>query len=234
MGDGGSGSWTKWKHLSAANLSRSATHRLARQLMGVEMLVGDEDKGVPDPPDIPVEESTEPRIGYRSWDVYECEGDYRLQSPIRGTEWTGPILRADGKPCTYDPHDPRWQGRDDHCHGIYAHDEPEWSDFDYSPMQAAIASNWMMTFKYNNHGAGIVQGGPETEPQWEPTKIKAMGRVELTGRVVVHEDGYRAEAARIAHLVLSPRGLQHDGMTDILAEKYQCDVSFDPTTLEES
>lgn len=118
-----------------------------------------------------------------------------LASPTQGTKWTSPILRADGEPCSYDPHDYRWTDREDHCHGIYAHDSPEWSDF------------------------------------YSSGSVRAMGRVELTGKIVVHEKGYRAEAARITRLVLNPCALDKEGVAGGLADRYACDVSFDPTHL---
>lgn len=180
----------------------------------------------PDPPELPVERSETPIIGYRSWDVSrrepggwdgwrgqwvtidlsgnrqvigesepepkpEPEGPYRLWSPVQGTEWTGPILRADGKPCPYDPHAYEWQRREDHCHGIYAHDEPTWGDYH--------------------------QG-------------RAIGRLEATGTVVIHEHGFRAEAVRITQLVLAPNLIGTEAKRDI-ERIYGCDVTHNPEEL---
>lgn len=179
----------------------------------------------PDPPELPVEKSATPIVGYRSWvvsrerpaspwrmsgalvigtagqpfPVWDPEpepeekdsGPYRLWSPIQYTEWTGPILRADGKPCPYNPHDPTWRGREDHCHGIYAHDAPEWRDY---------------------HSG------------------RAIGRLEATGTVVVHERGFRAEAVRITQLVLAPDMIGTEAKED-LERIYGCDVTYNPEEL---
>ena len=61
----------------------------------------------------------------------------------------------------------------------------------------------------------------------------AMGRVEATGTVVVHETGFRAEAMRIVKLVLSPHLLKHPNIVEQISRRYACDVSFDPATLED-
>lgn len=210
-----------------AKITRNIARKLSQQMWGATT---SGQQPVPDPPELPVEESDKALVGFRAWGVYEKAGDYVLKSPMQGTQWDGPILRADGKPCPYDPHDNRWTGRDDHCHGIYAHDAPEWGDLDKTAMWSMTAS---INFTYTFNGSHLV-AERDPEPKWERTDVRAMGRVELTGRVVVHEDGYRAEAARIAHLILTPHGLYHDGMREALEAKYHCDVSFDPTTLEES
>lgn len=101
-------------------------------------------------------------------------------------------------------YDPHGYWKDEnHSHGIYAHNEPVWEDMH--------TYDWMRG------------------PMFSGT---AMGRVELTGRVIVHETGFRAEAARITKLVLSP-SLMKLKPEEQLAARYACDVSYDPRTLEE-
>lgn len=147
----------------------------------------------PDPPALPVRTSSEPVVGWRTWKVVEdgYGGGWCLVSPSQGTTWPGPILRADAKPCAYDPHDRRWRDRGDHCHGIYAHDVPCWSD-------------------------------------WKPGR--AMGAVEATGRVVIHEKGWRAERVRIVELVLHPS--VGEAAIEGLEQRYECPVERAGARLE--
>jgi hypothetical protein len=79
---------------------------------------GDTDE---DPPELPVRESSEPLVGWRSWTLHHFEDKAWLTSPAMDTAWHDPILRADAEPAPYNPHDWRWRDRDDHAHGIYAH-----------------------------------------------------------------------------------------------------------------
>lgn len=58
-----------------------------------------------------------------------------------------------------------------------------------------------------------------TEHSWPVT-----GLVELFGKVVVHDRGYRAEACRIRELWIEPDAASH---REALAARYQCEVHVD-------
>lgn len=71
---------------------------------------------------------------------------------------------------------------------------------------------------------------------------EVYGRVSLSGTVVVHERGYRAEVATIQQIVLHPSMLyeykevcEEKGITikESLAERYQCPVSYNVEDLDE-
>jgi len=118
-----------------------------------------------------------------------------MTSVTANVQWDGPILRADGEPSSYSPHDWRWAGRSDLCYGIYAWLEPAWEDYSWAGLDV-----------------------------W--------GRVEATGKCVIHETGLRAEAVRIEALVVNQKYMKYHGIVEQLSDKYQCEVSFDPRHLE--
>jgi hypothetical protein len=60
-----------------------------------------------------------------------------------------------------------------------------------------------------------------------------FGEVALSGTVVVHEEGFRAEVATIQRLVLHPSiRYEHENAKELLAERYQCPVSYNVEDLD--
>jgi hypothetical protein len=175
------------------------------------------DDGMQEIPVLPVRQSETPIIGYRAWSVVEKDGRFMLQSPVVYQDWEGPMLRASDKPSPYDPHAFPVPGT---VHGLYAHNEPDWSDFVPRSDGMWVTVSW----SGNQPNAATLHTGGDGV---------AMGRVEATGTVVVHETGFRAEIMRITKLVLSPHLMKHPGIVEQMSRTYACDVSFDPATLED-
>ena len=146
-------------------------------------------------PRIPRRQQSTPVLAYRSWKLAQTHDGWRLVSPRQGTVWDGPILRADSPPDDVSP----------------------WS-------QGTAYAGFYGTRVEGNHGiyAWTLIRGPLD--RYEST-MRAEGVVELMGKVVRHEKGYRAEMCRIKSLQVF--GLDHhtqDAVQDLRAT-YACDVT---------
>lgn len=171
-----------------------------------------------DTPPLEHRTKTEPIRAWRAWDISGAtnpaasimyithyfpepeepepptEQDFFLHSVTAGVRWDGPILRANAPPADYGPHH---GGSGEH--GIYAYLLTE------GPRRALEDRG--MTAAYSL-GRG---------QSW------AEGEVELFGKVVAHERGYRAEACRITRLYV------HNPEPDMLArleDRYACTVEI--------
>lgn len=157
-----------------------------------------------EPEPLPQRQSTEPIRAYRMWRLERSGTDFRLRSVTMDDLWEGPILRADAKP------DERmattWR--------IYpspAGQTPHFGIFAYRLCAGALRCRDDRN-QLHFHG----HGGPYVE-----------GEVDLLGRVVVHEAGYRAEMARVVRLYVAnaPTEWYRDGLLAALEARYQCPVS---------
>jgi hypothetical protein len=157
-------------------------------------------------PPLEVTQQTEPLVAYRTWRIVaEPRGrpllfvkpryDYFLYSETADVRWTGPILRADGKPTERKMDAFYAQDPVKHPHGIYA---------------------------YKNGVRAFREAGMTQELYREP---RVAGKIELFGTVIEHEYGYRAEACRITGLRLAPKVVEkHPGILEQFEERYQCNV----------
>ena len=146
-------------------------------------------------PPIPRRKQSTPVLAYRSWKLTQTDDGWRLVSPQQGTVWDGPILRADNPPDDVSP----------------------WS-------QVSAFAGFYGTRIEGNHGiyAWTLIRGPLDRYE---NAMRAEGVVELVGKVVRHEKGYRAEMCRIKSLQVF--GLDHhtqDAVQDLRAT-YACEVA---------
>lgn len=176
------------------------------------------------PKPLPVRKSTEPIRAWRQWRVIVRDDDYLLYSYNQSSVWEGPILRANCKPQDHNPH--QHGGTE---HGIYA-----W------PLIAGPAETAKVAEKCRKPGVGDIYFGINLSftpglGQWligtnpEPTSVGfAEGEVELIGKVVVHEKGYRAEAARVSSLFLRDVNTPafRNGIIRKMEARYQCFVAI--------
>lgn len=164
---------------------------------------------------LPVRQSAQPVRAWREWLLIFRDGEPFIRSLVREDVWEGPILRANEKPKDHT----KLGDKTDTGHGIYAwpvtHRITEEVGFTFSMMRSAFTRQMM----------GMAA---EEEPQ-PPGKVE--GEVELIGRVVRHEHGYRAEAARVVRLFVKQLRpvYDRDVVLAALGQRYQCDVAWIPT-----
>lgn len=175
---------------------------------------------------LPKRKSATPIRAWRQWRVIVRDEDYLLYSYNQSSVWEGPILRANGKPADHNPH----QHATTEPHGIYAwplisgpvttakvQEKRAKANADYS----FGGSIWMVPY--------ISTGSPFSVVRSElPNNGYAEGEVELIGKVVVHEKGYRAEAARVVSLFLRdvPTDAYRNGVLAKMEARYQCPVAI--------
>jgi hypothetical protein len=163
-------------------------------------------------PPLPVRKTSEPIRAWRSWSLAMRDGEALLKSLNQEAIWEGPILRADSKPSDRQPEvQGGFKG-----HGIYAWPLCFVEELDYSQLMP-LAAIW------NSALFGPKAAGPLSLGRVE-------GEVELFGRVVRHQCGFRAEAARMVRLSIKRLSgeLDRHVVMASLAARYACDVTWMP------
>ena len=149
------------------------------------------------------EETDETFYGWRCWRI--TKGMF-LQSVTSETTWTEPVLRANGRPYVRELGEYGRMEREDVDYGIYCYKTPKLL---YEHLGVAITSD----------GAGGTYG-----------RFPGIGCIELSGHVVEHTKGYRAETATFVKIWI----VMHDPMEKFfkqsavreMEERYQCDVDL--------
>ena len=87
-----------------------------------------------------------------------------------------------------------------------------------------MSSMWGSCERNPSHG--IYAFKKQTDAIYTAKTDGVIGEIDLSGKVVVHESGYRAEIATIKRLLVMP-GAWKEGLLEELADRYQCDVTYD-------
>ena len=148
-------------------------------------------------------------MGYRWWFAAKWpRNGWHLRSVAMQVWWDGPHLRAPTPPRDLE----RWDGESLLCLGP-VRGEGGIHAFKTEP----LALSWGKAFRT------WAIGRPQDDyPVW--------GTVALWGKVVEHEDGYRAEHAMIQRLIV-PRGILVQNIVGLWSHEigavYPCDLSMD-------
>lgn len=116
-----------------------------------------------------------PLYGWRWWLLGETREGWRLHSTVKSLVWEGPTVMA------HEP--PR----------LNAHESP-------APFYLLSIANISGIHCYNSKEQAVFRLSPHLE-EWTFSTL-AFGCIEISGRIVKHEDGYRAERATIQDLTV--------------------------------
>ncbi len=173
---------------------------------------------LPKPKKLSHRKGTVPIRAWRKWRIKREGEDFFMHAIFKAYRWDGPIIRANGKPSEQQPSTDETQMSEGEVHGIYAY--PLIS----GPMVTANGVTSLGLRSLNQ-----VYFGQALRMMWDPgpePTYYVEGEVELIGKVVVHERGYRAEAARVVRLSIreAPTEWFREGLIAKLADRYQCPV----------
>lgn len=171
-----------------------------------------------------VNKRTEPFIGWRIWDLLKGS---KLKSVTSEKVWDKPVLRARGRPWSK-----LLKEENDGCFTRYHNAETyrkfkqnDWTDYGiYCYKNPSLLLDYLGIYI-----TGIGSSGVRLH--------SVIGAIELTGRVVEHTIGYRAQVATFKELWVVPENaLEQSFMKHVVKEledRYQCPTHIlDPKQVE--
>jgi hypothetical protein len=194
--------------------------------------------------------------GYREW-LLQPEGKLRSLYRYQCI-WDGPIYKADKPPSLWTPKEISSVTLFSHTHNVASYivafkREPfsscvlcpcatcsrfvepgmEWPPYP-GQIIGVMSAGGIYAFKDEHlisHDLGPHMGAfpyQSTLFPVEPIQYVASGRVELWGKMIEHELGYRSEYARVDSLTIP---IARAYLRETLSDLYQCDVEVQGTTL---
>jgi hypothetical protein len=163
---------------------------------------------------LPRRKSTEPIGAFRTWRVAEDARGLCLASTAHDFVWDGPVLRDDSPPQEHEGHGAG-------SHGIHAYKNVSQANKHGSPGMGWGTYTVPLRF-FTTTGAIYAR------PALTFLGGNVLGRVDLFGSVVVHEQGYRAQCAMIRSLyVCFDTWNDRKDIVEALAQRYGCEVFTD-------